>query len=152
TGCIWTYGENAGAHALTTLGCGANQYHLGYDGPGNVTSDTRAGRSVTFSQFGRPLAVTQDGKTFQYLYDSDQERTIRRTTDGGSGNVYYIGDLYEHHAPEDGSTNDLYFVYAEGEPVMQLTLSDSGSDDRAYIHTGWLGSPDVTSNALGTGV
>jgi RHS repeat-associated protein len=74
----------AGPHGVRTADIGGVAHTLGYDGVGNVTSDTAASGNATYAYNARNLvtAITKNGITQTFKYDPDGQRFYKKSTSG----------------------------------------------------------------------
>ena len=154
-GCTWSYGAaGRGPHALTGITCGSTQHGFSYDANGNVISDPISGRGSSFTDFGKPKSITVGDTSADFQYDAEYARVVKSVRNSPE-QTYYFNDLFEHRILEDESTQDSWYVYAEGRPVAQANWhfdpsAGTGAQEWDIIHTDRLGSPSVTTDALGT--
>jgi hypothetical protein len=99
------FGERgAGPDQLTTITFPSGNEMFSYDAAGRMTQDGT--RTLTYDAKGRLARVVRGTTTEEYVYGFDDERAIKRTTQGGSTDeVRYIDRDVALFAQED-VTND----------------------------------------------
>ncbi len=139
----YRYGENgAGAHAVTFAG--GKRYS--YDANGNMT--TAGGRNQTWTSFNKVKGITENlpngMAVASFQYDEARARIFHSDIyEGKISSTQYFDNYYEEF--KDGSgTVFRYFVYVDGEAVLQYERNvkkDSTTNIyEKYLHYDNLGS------------
>jgi RHS repeat-associated protein len=123
-------GENAGPHAVTSLGA----EHYTYDRAGRQIQGPD--REIGYTAFDLPKWVKRGSTTTMFTYDADQHRVT-------AGNTLYVGDLYEQR-----ESQHIYYVHASGRVVAQVRPAGTQRETR-YVHDDHLGSTDLVTDAAG---
>lgn len=160
--CTWTSGEGAaGPHALTSGTCCADVTR--YDARGNVTYEgCKTRNTVTYSSFNKPTSVqTTAGPREFFSYDAEHTRIRKRAASGRPqglawNEVITPNRLFERRK---GDTTDdwVYYVYANGRVVGQLTQSKQGSgwgpnNGWQFLFQDRLGSVELATTDRGVAV
>ncbi|NHN38974.1 RHS repeat-associated core domain-containing protein [Pseudomaricurvus alcaniphilus] len=136
----YTYGNNAGPHAVTKTSTGNISYT--YDANGNMTSDT-SGRSLQYTTFDKPKLISKGGHTTEFKYGPNRARYLRTDTDtNGTTVTRYIGSV-EKVTKADGSQVIKRYI---GDALVTISKSSSGTETARttqYLYKDHLGSLDV---------
>ncbi|NHN38976.1 hypothetical protein G8764_16830 [Pseudomaricurvus alcaniphilus] len=136
----YTYGNNAGPHAVTNTSTGNISYT--YDANGNMTSDT-SGRSLQYTTFDKPKLISKGGHTTEFKYGPNRARYLRTDTDSNGTTVTrYIGSV-EKVTKADGSQVIKRYI---GDALVTISKSSSGTETARttqYLYKDHLGSLDV---------
>ena len=147
----YTYGTNAGPHAVMATGDGVS---YSYDANGNMTSDTSAGdlggRTLVYTTFDKPREISKGGHTITFQYAPDRARFLRTdSSSAGTTITRYIGNV-EKVAHPDGSKEIKRYLPGD---VLITVYRDSGdqllSEKTQYLHKDHLGSLDVITDVTG---
>lgn len=129
------------------LGIDNNIY--GYDARGNVSHregpDVPGGvQDITYTQFNLPSSITTGGNTTQFEYTANEERLVRRDSDGVR---YFVGDLYQRLATPDGvsTTEERFRLYAGSRLVGEVVRTPGNADRTQFFHTDDLDTVDTIS-------
>lgn len=134
---VMSYGENAGPHAMTTMG----GYSYQYDANGNMI----VGKNKTFQydEENRIINIENNGVETSFVYDGDGGRVKKITP---SGSTIYIGSLFEI----DSAGKTTKHVYAGSNKVC--SIEDTGSPETShvyYTHSDHLGSSNIITDENG---
>ncbi|HKQ29660.1 MAG TPA: hypothetical protein VJS66_00100 [Burkholderiales bacterium] len=135
----YTYGEAGTKPHAVTATSGPLTSAYAYDENGSMTSST--GRSLTYTAFNKPSAITQGGIATSLAYDAHFNR-IKKVTP--SSTTIYVGKLYEK-VTQGGVTEHKHYV---GGIAVHTTRS-SGTNDTRYLHTDHVGSIDTLTDENG---
>ncbi|OZG72357.1 hypothetical protein BTA51_16640 [Hahella sp. CCB-MM4] len=135
----YSYGNNAGPHAVTTAG--ANTYV--YDANGNMTSGN--GRTIQWSSFNKPVLMTQEGRSAAFSYGPGRARYKKVNHKGDT--TLYVGGLYELLS-KGSATEEKHYIYAGGQLVAEHIVSSSNGVQTRYLHKDALGSIDLVTDAF----
>jgi len=121
-GAEYQYGNNAGPHALTSVG--NLTYH--YDNNGNRVLEKRNQtivRSTSYSSFDKPLVIQRNGHTTSFEYSPDRSRYKRVDIDtsGATTTTRYVGAT--EHISKSGET----FIKRHIAGVAMVTNTSNGS-------------------------
>ncbi|MFL0803131.1 MAG: hypothetical protein K6L81_05405 [Agarilytica sp.] len=131
----FSYGQNgAGPHAVTT----ANGMTYSYDNNGNMTSAKSGNttvRSVSYSPFGKPTIIDDNGNSTRLVYSPNQDR-IKRIDGNGRTTTYAGPGIYEENN-DNGLIEKVHYI-----DDMALYISESGPQDGfyTYLHRDHIGS------------
>lgn len=143
----YTYGENAGPHAVTSVELNGEVTTYQYDANGNMISDS-TGRTLVYSQFDKPTQITKGNTTVEFEYGPGRSRYKRVDTDGDSSlTTYYVGNV-------EIKVTDGDFANREAKRQLGSTLITETELDTersplseavtlAFIFTDHLGSVDI---------
>lgn len=150
----YTYGSNAGPHAVTGVDVDADQvvdHSFAYDANGNQTAGynfTKSrSRTLTWTAYNKPRTVSEAGSTLTFSYGADRAR-FKQVNNTSGRTTYYIGDLYEKQV-EGNTTTHVHYIRAGGETVaIYKSVGDSSSDpigtptseQLRYLHRDHIGS------------
>ncbi|MDR0894569.1 MAG: RHS repeat-associated core domain-containing protein [Prevotellaceae bacterium] len=131
----FTYGEEAGAYALT-----------GATPTGTLIPERD--QAITYNSQQRPLTIAEDGYTATFTYNADGDRVKMLLQQGTAtqNTTYYIGGNYETN---NGSSR-LYLAGDYYSAPVVLVKQGSGSWSLYYICRDYLGSITHVTNASGT--
>jgi RHS repeat-associated protein len=135
-----TPGPNtARPHAVTAVGTDT----FGYDGQGQLTTRTVAGRTSTLAwdNLGRLASVTAAGTTSTFVYEADGDRLIRHDPDATT--LYLEG--MEIRQGTGNPTGSRYYTHDQALVALRTsTLTWIGNDPQATVQ--------VAVNAVSNGV
>jgi len=149
----YTYGSNAGPHAVTSTSDGIGYE---YDANGNMTRDkvisTDADvRSLVYSTFDKPTSITKGAHTTTFKYGPDRSRYLRTDINGsGTKTTRYIGSV-EKITKTDGSQEVKR--YLPGDVLITVSKDSAGTQtgiETQYLYKDHLGSMDVITDGNGT--
>ena len=134
----YTYGQNAGPHAVTQTTNGRVTTSYSYDANGNMVQD--GSRSISYASYNKPtnIADSATGTSISFVYGAGHNR-IKRTDNATGKTRYYIGDLFEKEVKADLMTY-THYIKAAGNTVAIVTSKSDGSHDTRYLHKDHLGS------------
>ncbi len=142
----YTYGANAGPHAVTATSDGVTYV---YDANGNMTGDS-SGRSLTYTTFDKPNQISKGGHTTTFKYGPDRSRYLRTDTDsGGTTTTRYIGNVEKITRPDNSREIKRYLP---GGALVTISLDSGGNvlnEATQYLYKDHLGSVDVITDATG---
>lgn len=144
------YSYTPGTHRLVSAaGSG-----YGYDNNGNVNTITGGAgpRTLTYTPFDLPSAITGPGASLAYVYDGAHAR-IREVSQGAasSGTTYYLGGFEAHFRPDNVLEQRHYVRTPEGV-VGVHTRRSNGVHDTRYWHQDHLGSVVVPRKSTIAGI
>ena len=141
-------GSGAGVHAVTAIS-GLIDTAFAYDANGNQLSGH--GRTIAWSSYNKPLAVSSGGATVTMAYGPGRELIKQQRPDGegASETTYYIGSLYEKTVGADGTSRARYHISAAGRTVAVINENAAGAPETHYLHRDHLDSIVATSNERG---
>lgn len=141
----YTYGANAGPHAVTNAG--GTTYI--YDDNGNNTSSSD-GRTISYTTFDKAKMVTKGAHTTTFAYGADRARYKRTDTNvSGTKTTLYIGAV-EKITNVNGSKQVKRTI--GGVAIITLNQDSLGvtqSTDTNYLYKDHLGSLDIITDATG---
>jgi RHS repeat-associated protein len=141
----YTYGANAGPHAVTSAG--GTTYI--YDDNGNNTSSSD-GRTIAYTTFDKAKTVTKGAHTTTFAYGADRARYKRTDTNAsGTKTTLYIGAV-EKITNVNGSKQVKRTI--GGVAIITLNQNSQGvtqSTDTNYLYKDHLGSLDIITDATG---
>ena len=132
-------------HAVTGIGAGTIATSFSYDANGNQTAGL--GRSITWTSYNKPAAITQGSRTLSFLDDPNHQRFQQVTPQGTT--LYF--DSFGAHAefmPGSGQWNEYLKVGNVLVGVRFLALATETVTLR-YFHTDHLGSIAVITDGNG---
>ncbi|MCY4045937.1 MAG: RHS repeat-associated core domain-containing protein [Cellvibrionales bacterium] len=89
----YTYGEQAGPHAVTSTEKDGVITTYQYDANGNMVSDS-TGRQLVYSQFDKPTQITKGQSKIEFDYGPGRSRYKRTDTDGENiTTTLYLGNV-----------------------------------------------------------
>ncbi|MDO8705512.1 MAG: RHS repeat-associated core domain-containing protein [Sulfuricaulis sp.] len=129
-------------HAVTSTVLGTTTTSYAYDANGNMT--TRAGRTITYSSFNKPISIGGASGTTALAYDAHYNR-VYKSAPGVT--TTYVGKLYEKTVSGTTTTQKNY-LYAGSNLVGAYSIIN-GTPNTRYFHTDHLGSVEVITNETG---
>ena len=123
---------------------GTQQYTLGYDNNGNVSSDGK--HTFTYTAFDKPSRISKGSNYTDFAYGPD--RQLYRRTDVRNSQTtdsFYIDGLYERVTLPSGVIEHKFYV---GNAV--ITKRSNNAHDELYLHKDNQGSTISISNSAGT--
>jgi RHS repeat-associated protein len=139
TSSVFTPGQGAGPHAVTTVTAGGVSSTYQYDSAGRQYAGPN--RSVTFTDFNLPRSIDTSTGTYSFRYDAGDQRAVKKTP---TEETIYIGSLFERRITNSGTTDVLY-VAGEGGVVAQVSESEGLPPRIDFYHPDHLGSIDTTT-------
>ncbi|WP_328687895.1 RHS repeat-associated core domain-containing protein [Streptomyces phaeochromogenes] len=136
-------------HTLTGISteadCADPDRSYEFDSTGNTTSrpDGTTTQDLDWSDEGKLAALTEGGKTTDYLYGADGTLLIRATEDGER--VLYLGST-ELHLRANGSTWAQRH-YGSGSLTVAVRSNESGSNELSYLVTDQHGTATLSIDA-----
>ena len=118
------------------------------DANGNMTSGD--GRTLTWTPFNMPLAITQGASTLTFTYDTEHGRIKQVAPDG---TTLYINDTSAGLKSEKfigaSSTRWVNYVYAGGGIAAVVNVDSVAGTTTRYFHKDHLGSTAVITDESG---
>jgi RHS repeat-associated protein len=141
-------------HAVSSITGTVNGYlnpGFTYDGNGNMTAGM--GRALTYTSFNMPKAITGNGYTYDYTYNSEHERVrLQHSTLGEFIYLHPAGKgslLYERETKPNGVVEYKNYINAGGALVGVYIQRSDNTTDLRYFHTDHLGSVTLITNDRG---
>ncbi|MFA5632395.1 MAG: RHS repeat-associated core domain-containing protein [Porticoccaceae bacterium] len=152
----YQYGSQCGAgnrlHAvcqITAGSVGTKTASYSYDANGSMTSGD--GRTITWSAFDKPLAISQSGASATMTYGPERQLLTRSDVNGSdTTTTIYVGGLYEKVTLPSGNTEERHTV--GGNTIVTYTNRTAGSAGTLktrYLHKDHLGSITVITDESG---
>ena len=141
----YTYGLNAGPHAVTAVDNAGviSNYH--YDANGSMTSGN--GRTLVYNSFNKPTQMANATADIRFSYGADRARVIRQNIVTGELR-HYIGSLFERKTLQ-GLTNYTHYIKAGGSTVAIVNSKSDGANSTHYLHKDHLGSIAIITDENG---
>ena len=139
----YSYGSNAGPHAVTSVN-GSTYY---YDANGNNTSG--GGRSMGYYTFDKPSTISKGGQTTSFEYGPDRAR-FRRIDNAGSTTTTtrYIGNV-EIISRNDGTQERKRYIGGVAIETSYFSNGVQANRETLYTFKDHLGSMDVITDDAG---
>jgi RHS repeat-associated protein len=141
----YTYGTNAGPHAVTAAG---NATYT-YDNNGNMIGGD--GRTLVYSTFDKSTSISKGDHVTRFNYGPDRSRYKREDVDANTNKVLkttlYLGNVERIH--KAGSSTIEWRRTVAGTiytVTTDLNRNIQGSTDKAFIYKDHLGSMDVITD------
>jgi RHS repeat-associated protein len=141
----YSYGNNAGPHAVTQVDNNGVLTDYIYDANGNMTSG--ADRAIGYTSFNKPNSITTATASIQFHYDADRSRIKRENLTTGKVR-YYIGDLFEQEE-HNQITTYTHFIKAAGSIIAIETSKSNQEASTHYLHKDHLGSVSTITDQNG---
>ncbi len=144
----FTYGSNAGPHAITASTGDASVYT--YDNNGNQISG--AGRTLVYTTYDQPTLITKNGVSTTFTYGPDRSRWQRKDVKNGVTTVTtYLGNVEKIEVLGSGFIE--WKRYVSGAIYTYKTntsnqLQSNGST-KSFVYNDHLGSLDVITDSAG---
>ncbi len=123
-------------HGVSSIAGSAGTTKFTYDANGNLTTQTGATtRSLSWTIFNMPAAITYAGKTITFQYDADHHRVEQVAPEG---TTYYLPDGELTPSLGAGPVWHVY-VQADGQRVAE-TYGPTGALKHHYFHNDDQGS------------
>ena len=134
-------GVQAGPHAVTSAGSRSYCYDLN----GNMLSGD--GRTLAYTTFDKPSAITKSGHTTSFAYGTNHNRYKRVDTEGSLViTKHYVGNV--EIITNSGTGKTSYKRYIGGSTIKTQVVN--GGTTTEYVHQDHLGSLDAITRADGT--
>ena len=127
-------------HAVTTAG--GNTYT--YDANGNMTSG--AGRTLTWTSFDRPAAISTPNAYVSMGYDANHKRISKTNTINGEVTLYVGGGFEE--VTQAGITKAKHYIRS-GNGLVAIMEQVATLKTMKYVHNDQLGSINVMTDGAG---
>ena len=140
-----SYFYESNTNRLTGVGA-PNTVNL--DAAGNTLSDAQ-GRSYTYDNAGRLRTVDRSLGSGVYVYNYLGQRTRKTTNSPGDSTVYHY-DTAGHLIAESRPNGTMlrHFLWVDETVVAQIDIDPpTGADTVTYLHTDYLGTPRLATNA-----
>jgi RHS repeat-associated protein len=134
----YTYGNNAGPHAVTAAG--GNNYQ--YDADGNMVagsvlvSGLPVARTLAWTSFNQVKNITQGGHYSTFAFDAGHQR-VTQTTDRGT--TVYVGSALERFTDTSGNQTLKFYIFTPAGRSVVRTFA-GGTVTTRYLHQDALGS------------
>jgi RHS repeat-associated protein len=142
------YNYPSGSNLLSSISQGGSTVRsLGYDGAGNIVSDSRSGIAYTYAYNNRNrLAQVTVASVVQanYVYDGLERLAIRTTVNmTPSGTTHYVYDLSGRLISEATSSGTIQteYVWVDGLPLAVFANLDTQTPSQWYVHPDHLNRP-----------
>ena len=147
----YTYGNNAGPHAVTQAG----DVSYAYDANGNNISSSD-GRSLTYSTFDKVTEVTTDNHKVSFAYGPNRNRYKRVDEDIITGQIkttYYVGsvEIVVHESGANSGRMEYRRQLGNALETLVYAATNTTTPEQftRYLLQDHLGSVDVIVNKLG---
>ena len=147
----YTYGNNAGPHAVTQAG----DVSYEYDANGNNISSSD-GRSLTYSTFDKVTEVTTDNHKVSFAYGPNRNRYKRVDEDiitGQIKTIYYVGsvEIVVHESGANSGRMEYRRQLGNALETLVYAATNTPTPEQftRYLLQDHLGSVDVIVNKLG---
>ncbi|PHS71316.1 MAG: hypothetical protein COB22_07365 [Cycloclasticus sp.] len=141
----YTYAQNAGPHAVTSVDNNGTISNYAYDANGSMISG--AGRNIVYNSFNKPTQLSNASADIRFSYGADRSRVTRQNTVTGELR-HYVGSLFERKVLA-GLTTYTHYIKAAGSTVAIVNSKSDGSNTTHYLHKDHLGSIATISDAQG---
>ncbi|MDO6580635.1 RHS repeat-associated core domain-containing protein [Photobacterium sp. 2_MG-2023] len=146
--------HNAGPHAVTQ----ANGLTYYYDSAGNMVrasagSTSTPERVIVWSAFNKPVKISRDNHTVEFVYDANHNRYLKKSSDGKQ--TVYIGNQYERITDtKTGQVQHQHYIYADGKLIALNTQTKNAENqletkEIRYLHYDALNSVDMITDGYG---
>lgn len=142
---FYSYGNNAGPHAVTQTNLNGILTSYAYDANGNMVSGNN--RSIAYNSYNKPTRMMTATADIAFSYGADRARTIRRNLITGKTRLY-IGNLFEKET-HNSLTTYTHFIKAGGSTVAIVTSKSDSSGHTRYLHKDHLGSITTITDEQG---
>jgi RHS repeat-associated protein len=132
----YTYGTNAGPHAVTQTNNNGVLTNYIYDANGNMTSGNN--RTIAYNSYNKPNQITNSTADIRFTYGANRARIIRKNITTGKTR-HYIGNLFEQET-HNSITTYTHYIKAGGRTVAIETSKSDLSTSTHYLHKDHLGS------------
>ncbi len=136
----YTYADPAHVHAVTQAG--ANSYT--YDADGNML--TGAGRTLTWTSFGKPASISTANAFTSTGYDANHKRISKTDTVSGAVTLYVDGSFEQ--VTQAGVTKFTHYIRG-GSGVAAIVEQVATVTTTKYVLKDQLGSMNVITDATG---
>jgi RHS repeat-associated protein len=141
----YSYGSNAGPHAVTKTDLNGVITNYVYDANGNMVSGN--GRTITYSSYNKPVQITNATADIRFSYGADRARIIRKNLISGKTR-HYIGNLFEQET-HNSITTYTHYIRAGGSTVAIETSKSDHASSTHYLHKDHLGSITAITDSQG---
>lgn len=145
----YTYGSNAGPHALTGISGGpkGTQTYT-YDDNGNMTGG--GGRSIQWTSFNQARVISDDtGHSTTFTFGAAHERIKQVAVNGSITNTtIYVGGIFELVTSSGGTEEKNYIITPAGR-VAVYTAGTYALANVRFFHTDGLGSITAVTDDSG---
>jgi RHS repeat-associated protein len=134
-------------HAVTSISGATINTTFAYDPNGNQTAGL--GRTISYTSFNKPSAITNGSSTLNFSHDIDHQRFKQQIAPEGTTTFYF--DAFGVHAEliSNGTPQWNEYLTVGGTLIgMRVLRSGSGITTR-YFHTDNLGSIAVITDESG---
>ncbi|QUJ67402.1 type IV secretion protein Rhs [Photobacterium sp. GJ3] len=151
----YSYGQQGGGpHAVTQ----ANGLNYQYDSAGNMIRAAAGGTSIPervieWSAFNKPVTITRNGQTVEFVYDANHNRYLKKASDGKQ--TVYFGNVYERITDTNtGQIQHQHYIYADGKLIALNTEFNNAENNLEnkqirYLHYDALNSVDMITDGYG---
>ncbi|GAA5442267.1 hypothetical protein Misp06_00441 [Microbulbifer sp. NBRC 101763] len=144
----YTYGNNAGPHAVTSAGGVAYRY----DNNGNMISDDfDGGRKIEYTTFDKVERIEKGNHITEFLYGVERSRYYRKDTNSTTGEVtetWYIGNI--ERIEKSSNPGEIQWKrYLAGTAIYTLTTNSNyavQSTEKVFQYLDHLGSVDLLTD------
>lgn len=144
----YTYGTNAGPHAVTSTANGSSYF---YDNNGNLNNQAGNGaRTIAYTTYDQPTVITKNGVSTTFSYGPDRARWKRVDVKAGiTTTTTYLGNV--ERITTSNSTDIEWKRYVGGAIYTYKTNASNQllGSDKSFVYNDHLGSLDVVTNAAG---
>jgi RHS repeat-associated protein len=148
----YTYGNNAGPHAVTaitgdaTIGQKNTTYQ--YDANGNMTSGD--GRLIDYTSFNKPKEVRGDGDTSDFIYGPERQ-LVKQVEQTGvvPKTTIYLGSQYQKIYDGYKTTEKYHLSTSNGATIAVIIDTEDEAPKTHYLHRDHLDSIVAISNETG---
>ncbi len=133
----YTYGDNAGPHAVTAVSGVKNASYV-YDANGNQVSGD--GRVLNWTSYNKPSRISKGGNVANLHYGPERQLVKQVETNGGEQTVTIrAGALYEK-VTKGTSVSHRFHVTVGGEAVAVIIEKSGDAPKTHYLHRDHLDS------------
>jgi RHS repeat-associated protein len=133
-------------HAVTSISGGTINATFAYDPNGNQTSGL--GRTISYTSFNKPSAITNGSSTLNFSHDIDHQRFKQQIAPEGTTTLYF--DAFGVHAElVTNATLQWKDYLMVGGALIGMRTVQSGGVTTRYFHTDNLGSIAVITDETG---
>ena len=147
----YTYGSQAGPHAVTATTTGNKTYQ--YDNNGNMISDKNNGavnRSFEYTTYDQVALITKGGLQTAFYYGPDRSRWQRINTKNSVRTITrYLGSVERIETEHTGSVEWKRSVAGALFTYKTDTGNNLLATSKLFIYKDHLGSVDIITNTIG---
>jgi len=130
---------SAQPHGVSSITAGGTTTSFAYDANGNLATETGGTtRSLAWTLFNQPSAITYAGKQIGFQYDADEQRSLQAAPEG---TTYYLPD--SELVP--GDVWHTYFMVG-GERVAEDYGPPGGPFQHHYFHNDYQNTIGLVTN------